>query len=167
MSEAVRIVVEAVNEGHPGAGYEAGVEIGDNWTQRGWYGKTPAAALFRLLRGEAEGAANLARAVTQHAETMDAIVQEIAQQLDEDLLQQTGPATVYEATGTFGVTQLDRLRQRLYEAENQLDALHRCEHGRRHGVDCAYCPDRISVGGILDTAPLAASQAPDAPSLGE
>jgi hypothetical protein len=103
----LKIVVEKIHEGYPGEGYEAGYEIdpdrhGGSTVQHGYYGKTPEAALFRLFQAQAEGAANLARATTERAEIMDAIVKELAIRIGSDLLVDLGPRTVYEATGLFG-----------------------------------------------------------------
>ena len=152
---SLRIVVEKIHEGHPGAGYEAGYEAepdrhGGSTTQHGYYGTTPEAALFRLFQAQAEGAANLARAVADHAEIMDAIVKELAKRLGHDLLNDLGPRTVYEATGQFGVTRIEQVERERNELRQKLDDLHRCPHGRRYGEACSYCPRDLSIGGPLD-----------------
>lgn len=165
----LRIVVEKIHEGMPGEGYEAGYELepdsrGNRTTQHGYYGKTPTAALFRLFQAQAEGAANLARAVTEHAEIMDALASEIAKRIGDDLLIPLGPRTVYEATGQFGVTRIERVEAERNALAAQLDDLHRCEHWRHVGEDCSKCPTGISVGGPLDHMP-AREPAPRAPGM--
>ena len=166
---ALKIVVEKIAEGCPGEGYEAGYEVepdrnGGRTTQHGYYGRTPTAALFRLFQAQAEGAANLARAVTQHAEIMDAITKEIAQRIGDDLLNDLGPRTVYEATGLFGASRIQQVEAERDALMAQIDDLHRCEHGRRIGADCMYCPGGRSVGGMPDA--VARSQAPTARQAG-
>lgn len=151
----IRIILEKVAEGMPGEGYEAGYELdpnrsGGHDTARGWYGKTAVAALFRLYQSQTEGAANLARAVTERAEIMDCVVKELANHLGEDLLNDLGPRTVYEATGTFGTSRIDAVERRANQLYEEVDALHRCPHKRRYQETCSFCPGGFSVGGFLD-----------------
>lgn len=156
MSDELRVIVEHVYEGKPGEGYEAGYELG-NMTKKGYYARTPEAALIRLLQDQASGCENLAAAAMEDARTVRALTFAITERLGIDIEPRMAQKE-YRELKMFGSTRIDEVERDRNALLKLVDNLTRCPHGRRDTDNCCECLGGWSVGGVLKSSDIDAAR---------